>query len=71
MKAWDVLKGGGRIDTVYYDDSCDAEYVRATLIDHDGYDPRITVRPGTGYSNRDQRMHAPERAKRVTGRFSR
>ncbi len=32
------------LDTVFYDDKCDAEYVRRGLIDHDGYPSDITVR---------------------------
>lgn len=30
-------------DTVYFTSDCDAEYVRNSLIDHDGYDPDIRV----------------------------
>ena len=53
MKAWDVYKHtqeevyygpSDPIDTVFYDDDCDAEYVRRGLIEHDGYDPSISVR---------------------------
>lgn len=32
-----------RIDRVYYNDDCDAQYVRDTLIGHDGYDNDILV----------------------------
>jgi hypothetical protein len=31
------------IDTVFYDDDCDEDYVRRGLIEHDGYDPAIRV----------------------------
>jgi len=59
MKAWDVLKGGGRINTVFFTEGLDADYVRRALIDHDGYDPRITVREGTGPAEvGDERRHA-------------
>lgn len=44
MQAWNVYLRGKLIDTVFYNRDCDAEYVRASLIDHDGYDARITVR---------------------------
>lgn len=43
MKAWDVILNGMVIDTVSYDNDCDADYIRRGLIDHDGYDPAITV----------------------------
>lgn len=49
--AWKVMlpstKPGGRvkhINTVFYTEDCDADYVRTSLINHDGYDPRIEVR---------------------------
>jgi hypothetical protein len=44
MQAWKVFYDGYWIDTVYYDKDCDAEYVRETLINHDGHNPGITVR---------------------------
>lgn len=49
MTAWDVIledKYGDDkvIDTVFYDDNCDADYVHRGLIGHDGYDPAIRVR---------------------------
>jgi hypothetical protein len=49
MAAWDVLledKNGDDkvIDTVFYDDDCEADYVHRGLINHDGYDSRIQVR---------------------------
>lgn len=43
-KAWNVYLGGRLINTVYFTPDCDAEYVRRSLINHDGYDARITVR---------------------------
>ena len=41
--AWRVTLDGKHIDTVFYMPGCDAEYVRSSLINHDGYDSRITV----------------------------
>jgi len=43
MTGWDVILKGKVIDTVFYDNDCDAEYVRRGLIEHDGYDPGIKV----------------------------
>ncbi len=42
--SWDVYLNGKLIDTVWFDASCDADYVRRALINHDGYDSRIVVR---------------------------
>jgi len=44
-KAFDVYLLGTCIDTVFYGDDApvDAEEVRRSLIDHDGYDSQITV----------------------------
>ena len=44
MKAWDVILEGEIIDTVFYNNDCDADYIKQSLIDHDGYDPRIEVK---------------------------
>lgn len=44
QRGWNVYFGSRLIDTVFYTEDCDAEYVRASLINHDGYDYRITVR---------------------------
>lgn len=45
-RAFDVYLNGAHIDTVFYSlgVSVDAEEVRQSLINHDGYDPRITVK---------------------------
>ena len=51
MNTWKVYKpwggmSGGRlyyVDTVFYTKDCDAEYVRKTLIEHDGYASSIIV----------------------------
>lgn len=34
------------LDTVFYDVDCDREYVRRSLIDHDGYPSNIVVDRG-------------------------
>lgn len=52
MTAWDVYidKGphecGIHIDTVFYDDDCDAEWVYKGLVEHDGYRSDIYVENG-------------------------
>jgi hypothetical protein len=42
MQAWDVYLNGRLIDTVFAN-GYDAEEMRRSLIDHDGYDYRIEV----------------------------
>ena len=46
MKAWNVYLGQNHIDTVFYTSDCDAEYVRDSLVNHDGYPNSITVKKG-------------------------
>ena len=41
--SWSVRLKGKEIDVVFYTKDCDAEYVRKSLIEHDGYNPNITV----------------------------
>ncbi len=41
--AWNIYLNGHKIDTVF-DQETDATEVKRSLIDHDGYDPNITVR---------------------------
>ena len=45
MKAYNVYLNGRKIDTVFYGDAVKvtAADVKRSLIDHDGYDPRIIV----------------------------
>ena len=43
MIAWDVYLDGRKIDTVF-DQETDAVEVKRSLVDHDGYDPNITVK---------------------------
>jgi hypothetical protein len=45
MKAWDVIRNGRVIDTVFYDRDCELWYVRKGLIEHDGYPVDIIVKP--------------------------
>ena len=40
---WDVYLNKKLIDSVPYTADCDREYVKRSLIEHDGYDPRIEV----------------------------
>ena len=49
MIAWNVYRPrrydtDKLIDTVFYTKDCDAEYVRRSLINHDGYPVDIRVR---------------------------
>ena len=51
MHAWKVIDARGReIDTVFYSADCDEDYVRRSLIDHDGYAYGISVRR-SGYTS--------------------
>lgn len=45
-QAWNVYLSGKWIDTVYYNSTADREEVLQGLVDHDGYDSRISVRRG-------------------------
>jgi len=44
--AWDVWLNGRCVNTVWFNPDCDADYVRDSLVNHDGYDPDIEVRKG-------------------------
>ena len=41
--AWDVYLNGKQIETVFFNDSCDKEYVLRSLIDHDGFPSDICI----------------------------
>ena len=43
MTAWNIYLNGRLIDTVFYLESCDRDYVKDGLINHDGYNPNIKV----------------------------
>ena len=47
-QAWNVTLNGKSIDIVHFDTNCDADYVKRSLIDHDGYDSGINVRRYNG-----------------------
>lgn len=47
QNAWDVYLNDELIDTVFYDENCDKDYVLRGLIEHDGYDPEIEIRLGS------------------------
>jgi DNA-binding MltR family transcriptional regulator len=44
VRAFDVYWKGKLVDTVFFNDDCDAEYVKQSLVDHDGYQPDINVK---------------------------
>ena len=47
MKRWQVYRSNGyHLDTVFYMKGCDCEYVRRSLIEHDGYPFDIVVKRG-------------------------
>lgn len=43
MVPWLVYLGQRHIDTVYFLANCSAQYVRDSLVIHDGYNPNIKV----------------------------
>ena len=47
MRTFNVYLGKKLIDIVFYDNTCNAEYVKSTLVNHDGYDCNIVVKEGT------------------------
>jgi hypothetical protein len=59
MTFWNVYLNGKEIDSVPYDADCDKDYVLRSLIDHDGYDPSITIRRAPGQSRRVNPMFDP------------
>lgn len=48
MQAFNVKLNGKQIDRVFYSDSAkvDCDEVKRSLVDHDGYNPNITVTKG-------------------------
>lgn len=45
MAGFKVLLNGEEIDTVFFNKGCDAEYVKSSLINHDGFPSDIDVIP--------------------------
>lgn len=45
MASFKVLLNGEEIDTVFFNPGCDVDYVRKSLIEHDGYPSDIDVIP--------------------------
>lgn len=45
--AWNVYLDDELIDTVFYDENCDKDYVLRSLIEHDNYAPDIEIRLGS------------------------
>lgn len=45
--AWDISLNGSKIDTVFYEADMDADAVRKSLIEHDGYHADIVVTANT------------------------
>ena len=43
MTAWKIYLYGLHINTVFYDNDCDSDYVRDGLVNHDGLNPDIIV----------------------------
>jgi hypothetical protein len=56
MKAYDVTLNGRYVDTVFWVNNSDADEVRRSLIDHDGYDQDIVV------THKDKRGYVIDRA---------
>lgn len=42
-QAWHVYDNGKFLAIVYFDTDCTEEYVRSSLINHDGYPPTIRI----------------------------
>jgi hypothetical protein len=43
MGTWEVYCDGALFDVVCFESSCTDDYVKQSLVDHDGYDPNIEV----------------------------
>jgi len=43
-QAWNVYLGEKQIDTVFFEADCSGEYIKDSLINHDGYNPNIFVK---------------------------
>ena len=40
---WNIYLQGKLIDSVWYTKDCTADYVKKSLVEHDGYHPSIVV----------------------------
>jgi len=47
MAGFKVLLQGEEIDTVFFNKGCDLDYVKESLVNHDGYPSNIEVFPET------------------------
>ena len=47
MAGFKVLLNGEEIDTVFFNAGCDVDYVKSSLVNHDGYPSDIDVIPET------------------------
>jgi hypothetical protein len=57
-QGWDVFLRGKKIDTVFYSGKNTAADIKRSLVDHDGYDPAITVRKSKMKANPGKRHMA-------------
>jgi len=64
VQAWNVYLAGRLIDTVFAT-GYTADEMRRSLINHDGYDARITVRARRAAATAETENMAPARATRA------
>ncbi len=60
MKAYNVYLNGKLIDTVFFNKTCDSQYVKDSLISHDGYDYRIIVKKAKKHANKQHNSKNPQ-----------
>jgi len=46
MVKWNVYLGDCLVTSVWYSKDCNKEYVKRTLIEHDGHNPDIEIKKG-------------------------
>ncbi len=51
-QAWNVYLNGKKIETVFWDKDVKKDRVLHGLINHDGYDPAITIRKDNKYKTK-------------------
>lgn len=60
MNAWNVYLNGKKVETVFFNSRCDggaridAQQVKESLVNHDGYNPSIEVRNNRKLSRKDK-----------------